>query len=126
MKLSQWYSEGQLSGNYKGTPYMTADMRSKIESALAPHIRPDEDCAEALERLLRERDLNKYDAGQAEFAKREAAGARYLFAAVVADQPDQKLRVSRKAIEAVKGPRTEITSVEDIENGDTIYGVILR
>lgn len=109
----------------KATPYMTADMRSQIETILGPHVRDDEDLVSALERIVRERDVKKYDEGKTDHAIADARGMRMLLGAILYAQPDQRITVSPKC-RAMVSQRDQVSSFEDVATGDVTYYLISR
>ena len=106
-------------------PYITQQMAREIEAILNPHLRDGENCVQALERLLREKDVETYDRSIVEGSKRRERELRMMFAAAIQSAPDRVLRISRKAIDAI-GMRDEILTGEDFTTGDYVYRVVSR
>lgn len=105
-------------------PYIDQSMAKVIEVMLRPHLRDGENCASALERILRERDLAIYDAGRAEYKADEIEITRRVFCAACLSQPDQTLRISRLALAAVDGPHSnefKIKTYEDLASNEAVY-----
>jgi hypothetical protein len=95
-------------------PYINQEMAKEIEAILRPRLRDGENCVSALERLLREKDVETYDRSVVDHAREEARSYRRLFFAACMSQPDHRLRISELAEAALGGPdmRSEFSIVE--------------
>ena len=109
-------------------PYITQQMAHRIEGILNPYLRGGEDCATALERLLRERELAMFDQGKREFSNTDAKACRRMLFAAVMSQPESKLRIQELALKVLNGANHgfEITQAEDMASRETILHVFRR
>jgi hypothetical protein len=80
-------------------PYIDQAMAKQIEALLFPHLQDGEDCAAALERLLRARDVATCDRSHETEAYAQLQAMRRVFVAAIRSQPSNKLAISRAALE---------------------------
>src|SRR3954452_8660659 len=109
-------------------PYMDQSMAKVIEVMLNPYLRDGENCAMALERLLRELDLARYDAGRNTHAVDEERALRRMFYAACLSQPENTLRIKLSAVADVSGTPGdhELVIVEDPTTHESVCRVQRR
>jgi hypothetical protein len=106
-------------------PLLTRGDVSVLEILLGPHYKPEDgSLVGTLERLLRTRTLEQYDAATVKHARDEARDLRLTFGAACLSQPNNELRISRVAQAAVDGPdRLELLSFVDHATNELVFKV---
>lgn len=109
----------------KTAPLITKQTAVELEMRLAAHFRPeDETLVGTLDRLLRARDLERYDRSAVEHARKEAKELRVMFGAAILSAENQELRIDRRAQQRLNGPeRFELISYEDMATNCLVFKI---
>jgi hypothetical protein len=108
---------------------MTHTDIKQIEMMLRPYMKPGEGFVDAMDRIIRERDLARYDAGRNEHAIENERAIRRMFFAACLSQPEQTLKIDPRALHMVDGPHSnefELHESDDFAMDMKIYRVARR
>lgn len=108
-------------------PLLTRTDLIEIETLLRLHWKQEDGqrLSATLERLLRDRDVSKFDAGTLEFQRQEAKDARVALAAAIMSTQERQIRIARVAIENLRGPgEFSIVELEDPTTREMILRVV--